>query len=85
MGRLPCCSKEEMNKGAWTAQEDKILTDYVAIHGERKWSNIAKKAGMRKTHHETEMPSWGFWFITQWQSYYPNVFVWESIYMKCAW
>ncbi|XP_050251088.1 transcription factor MYB8-like [Quercus robur] len=48
MGRLPCCSKEEMNKGAWTAQEDKILTDYVAIHGERKWSTVAKKAGLQR-------------------------------------
>ena len=48
MGRLPSCSKEEMNKGAWTAQEDKILKDFVTIHGERKWSNVAKKTGQRK-------------------------------------
>ncbi|GMY06694.1 transcription factor MYB303A1 [Fagus crenata] len=43
MGRLPGCSKEEMNKGAWTAQEDKILKDFVTVHGEKKWSNVAKE------------------------------------------
>lgn len=30
MGRKPCCSKEEgLNRGAWTAAEDKILTDHI--------------------------------------------------------
>ncbi|GMY06679.1 transcription factor MYB303A1 [Fagus crenata] len=48
MGRLPSCSKEEMNKGAWTAQEDKILKDFVTVHGEKKWSNVAKKTGLQR-------------------------------------
>lgn len=29
-------------KGLWTGEEDKILTDYVGIHGEGRWSRIAK-------------------------------------------
>ncbi|RVW52222.1 Anthocyanin regulatory C1 protein [Vitis vinifera] len=29
MGRSPCCSKEGLNRGAWTALEDKILTAYI--------------------------------------------------------
>ncbi|PKI70067.1 hypothetical protein CRG98_009530 [Punica granatum] len=34
MGRRPCCQKGEMKKGAWTALEDKILTDYITAYGE---------------------------------------------------
>ncbi|KAK2975975.1 hypothetical protein RJ640_013006, partial [Escallonia rubra] len=33
MGRSPCCSKVGLNRGAWTASEDKILTDYIKLHG----------------------------------------------------
>ncbi|KAF8406797.1 hypothetical protein HHK36_005918 [Tetracentron sinense] len=47
MGRSPCCSKEGMNRGAWTALEDKILKDYIKIHGEGRWRNLPKKAGHR--------------------------------------
>ncbi|KAJ1401052.1 SANT/Myb domain [Sesbania bispinosa] len=45
MGRSPCCSKEGLNKGAWTATEDKILTEYIKIHGEGKWRHLPKRAG----------------------------------------
>ena len=48
MGRRPRCTKEEMNNGPWTAEEDKMLTDYIKIHGERKWCNVARKSGERK-------------------------------------
>lgn len=48
MGRSPCCSKEGMNRGAWTAQEDKILTEYIRIHGEGKWRNLPKRAGLKR-------------------------------------
>ncbi|XP_042496772.1 transcription factor MYB1-like [Macadamia integrifolia] len=48
MGRSPCCSKEGLNRGAWTALEDKILTDYIKIHGEGKWRNLPKKAGLKR-------------------------------------
>ncbi|GFY97197.1 duplicated homeodomain-like superfamily protein [Actinidia rufa] len=48
MGRRPCCSKEEgLNRGAWTAMEDKILRDYIKVHGEGKWRNLPKKAARR--------------------------------------
>ncbi|XP_022750050.1 trichome differentiation protein GL1-like [Durio zibethinus] len=42
------CSKEGMNRGAWTASEDKILTDYIKVHGEGKWRNIPKEAGLKR-------------------------------------
>ncbi|XP_022724574.1 transcription factor MYB3-like [Durio zibethinus] len=48
MGRSPCCSKEGLNRGAWTATEDKILTDYVKIHGEGQWRNLPKRAGLKR-------------------------------------
>ncbi|KAI8544676.1 hypothetical protein RHMOL_Rhmol08G0314000 [Rhododendron molle] len=32
MGRRPCCAKEGLNRGAWTAIEDEILTDYIKLH-----------------------------------------------------
>ncbi|KAK6914690.1 SANT/Myb domain [Dillenia turbinata] len=48
MGRSPCCAKEGLNRGAWTAMEDKILTDYIKIHGEGKWRNLPKKAGLKR-------------------------------------
>lgn len=45
MGRAPCCPKEGLNKGAWTALEDKMLVDYIAAHGEGKWGNIPRESG----------------------------------------
>ncbi|XWS70193.1 hypothetical protein CRYUN_Cryun03dG0027800 [Craigia yunnanensis] len=48
MGRSPCCYKEGLNRGAWTALEDKILTAYIKAHGEGKWRNLPKKAGLKR-------------------------------------
>ncbi|XP_044484780.1 transcription factor MYB1-like [Mangifera indica] len=48
MGRSPCCAKEGLNRGAWTASEDKILTEYIKVHGEGKWRNVPRKAGLRR-------------------------------------
>lgn len=45
MGRRPCCSKEGVKRGPWTAQEDKLLADYIRAHGEGKWSSVSKQAG----------------------------------------
>lgn len=46
MGRSPCCVKEGLNRGAWTSQEDKILKDYIKVHGEGKWRSLPKRAGI---------------------------------------
>ncbi|KAL8102646.1 uncharacterized protein LOC141679089 [Apium graveolens] len=48
MGRKPCCSKVGMKTGAWTAAEDKILTDYILLHGEGRWRNLPKTAGLKR-------------------------------------
>ncbi|GAB4854533.1 Transcription factor MYB1 [Ancistrocladus abbreviatus] len=48
MGRRPCCNKEGLNRGAWTAQEDKILSDYIKTHGEGKWNSLPRSAGLKR-------------------------------------
>ncbi|CAN0839363.1 Transcription factor MYB1 [Linum grandiflorum] len=48
MGRSPCCSKEGMNRGAWTVEEDQLLTHYIQSHGVEKWRNLPKKAGLNR-------------------------------------
>ncbi|XP_021715026.1 transcription repressor MYB6-like [Chenopodium quinoa] len=48
MGRSPCCAKEGMNKGSWTAMEDNILSEYIKIHGEGRWRNLPKRAGLKR-------------------------------------
>ncbi|KAJ6856154.1 myb-related protein 308-like [Populus alba x Populus x berolinensis] len=48
MGRKPGCSKDGLNKGAWTPLEDKMLMDYLKIHGEGKWSNIVRVTGLKR-------------------------------------
>jgi transcription factor MYB, plant len=32
-------------KGPWTAQEDKLLIEYVNHHGEGRWNSVAKITG----------------------------------------
>ncbi|XP_057960147.1 transcription factor MYB1-like [Malania oleifera] len=49
MGRSPCASEgKRLNRGAWTAIEDKILTDYIKLHGEGKWNNISRETGLKR-------------------------------------
>lgn len=46
MGRRPIGGRvDELNKGAWTSLEDKMLRDYVTAHGNRRWSTVAREAG----------------------------------------
>ncbi|KAG5225073.1 myb-related protein [Salix suchowensis] len=48
MGRKTECSKDGLNKGAWTPVEDKMLLDYLKIHGEGKWTNIVRETGLKR-------------------------------------
>ncbi|GKV00062.1 hypothetical protein SLEP1_g12816 [Rubroshorea leprosula] len=43
------CSKEVMNRVAWSPLEDQILIDYIKIHGEGKWANINKKTALKRS------------------------------------
>ncbi|KAL8137059.1 hypothetical protein V2J09_003060 [Rumex salicifolius] len=48
MGRKPCCSKEEVSRGAWSFQEDQILINYIQTHGQGKWRTLPLKAGLNR-------------------------------------
>ncbi|AET01740.1 putative transcription factor MYB-HB-like family [Medicago truncatula] len=41
-------SPKEVNKGAWSREEDDILSKYVVIHGEGKWQKVAQNAGLKR-------------------------------------
>ncbi|KAJ4973493.1 hypothetical protein NE237_006667 [Protea cynaroides] len=36
-------------KGLWTVEEDKILMDYIAVHGKGRWNHIAKVTGLKRS------------------------------------
>ncbi|KAM1587369.1 hypothetical protein ACFX1X_026871 [Malus domestica] len=48
MGRKPCSDKEGLNRGAWLAWEDKILTNYIETNGEGKWRDLPRRAGLNR-------------------------------------
>ncbi|PKA66579.1 Myb-related protein 305 [Apostasia shenzhenica] len=39
----------EVRKGPWTMEEDLILINYIANHGEGVWNNLARCAGLKRT------------------------------------
>jgi hypothetical protein len=45
MGRAPCCEKVGLKRGRWTAEEDQLLANYIAEHGEGSWRSLPKNAG----------------------------------------
>lgn len=38
--------KKEVNRGAWTDEEDQRLAETIEIFGPKKWKTIAVKAGL---------------------------------------
>ncbi|KAK1428135.1 hypothetical protein QVD17_16963 [Tagetes erecta] len=46
MGRAPCCEKIGLRRGRWTAEEDRILLNYIHLHGEGSWRSLPKNAGL---------------------------------------
>nr|QBF29473.1 Myb transcription factor M4 [Crocus sativus] len=42
-------SSEVIRKGPWTMEEDLILINYIANHGEGVWNTLAKSAGLKRT------------------------------------
>ncbi|XP_062119514.1 transcription factor MYB123-like [Humulus lupulus] len=41
-------SKRVMNRGAWTAEEDKKLSQYIKIHGPSRWKTLAIQSGLNR-------------------------------------
>ncbi|KAK7356998.1 hypothetical protein VNO80_16279 [Phaseolus coccineus] len=49
MERKANCENEyAMNRGPWSAEEDKTLMNYVQVHGEGKWRELSKRAGLKR-------------------------------------
>ncbi|KAK1437323.1 hypothetical protein QVD17_03114 [Tagetes erecta] len=46
MVRAPCCQKTGLNKGPWSFEEDRILVEYVNLHGHPNWRALPKLAGL---------------------------------------
>jgi myb proto-oncogene protein len=40
---------ELLRRGPWTVDEDALLAGYVAAHGEGRWNELARAAGLRRT------------------------------------
>ncbi|KAK3194342.1 hypothetical protein Dsin_025652 [Dipteronia sinensis] len=39
----------DVRKGPWTPEEDSLLKNYVAIHGDGRWNSVARCAGLKRT------------------------------------
>ncbi|XP_016515510.1 transcription factor MYB20 [Nicotiana tabacum] len=46
MGRKPCCDKDGVKKGPWSAEEDKKLINFILINGQCCWRSLPKVAGL---------------------------------------
>ncbi|XP_060180352.1 MYB-like transcription factor EOBI [Lycium barbarum] len=40
--------EEGWRKGPWTADEDRLLVEYVQLHGEGRWNSVARLTGLRR-------------------------------------
>ncbi|KAI3429979.1 uncharacterized protein J3R85_008485 [Psidium guajava] len=40
--------KKEYKRGLWTAEEDRLLVDYVRVNGKGKWNRIPQKTGLKR-------------------------------------
>ncbi|CAB4280802.1 unnamed protein product [Prunus armeniaca] len=38
----------EYKKGLWTVEEDRILMDYIRVHGKGKWNRVNKVTGLKR-------------------------------------
>ncbi|KAK8674205.1 hypothetical protein V6N13_112500 [Hibiscus sabdariffa] len=38
-----------LRKGPWTPEEDKLLAEYVSLHGEGRWSSVARSTGLNRS------------------------------------
>ncbi|KAA8527831.1 hypothetical protein F0562_035300 [Nyssa sinensis] len=40
--------EEGWRKGPWTAEEDKLLIEYVKLNGEGRWNSVSRLAGLKR-------------------------------------
>ncbi|XP_050219052.1 transcription factor MYB24-like [Mercurialis annua] len=41
-------NEEGWRKGPWTGEEDRLLIEYVRLHGEGRWNSVARLAGLKR-------------------------------------
>ncbi|KAI3468978.1 hypothetical protein Pfo_025641 [Paulownia fortunei] len=41
-------AQRSLNKGAWTADEDRTLTQYIEKHGPKRWKSLTIKSGLNR-------------------------------------
>ncbi|XP_031261798.1 myb-related protein Hv1-like [Pistacia vera] len=41
--------KDGVKRGAWSSEEDELLTQVVKLHGQGKWRSLAQKAGLNRS------------------------------------
>ncbi|KAI3920768.1 hypothetical protein MKW98_005594 [Papaver atlanticum] len=41
--------EDELRRGPWTLDEDKLLVHYISCHGDRRWNHLAKSSGLKRT------------------------------------
>ncbi|KAL6657227.1 hypothetical protein ACP70R_005007 [Stipagrostis hirtigluma subsp. patula] len=39
----------DLRRGPWTVEEDLLLVNYIAVHGEGRWNALARCAGLKRT------------------------------------
>ncbi|KAJ0979972.1 hypothetical protein J5N97_015446 [Dioscorea zingiberensis] len=39
----------DLRRGPWTVEEDLILVNYIANHGDGRWNSLARHAGLKRT------------------------------------
>lgn len=49
MNMMNMGEEEGWRKGPWTAEEDRLLIEYVRLHGEGRWNSVSRLAGTRKS------------------------------------
>ncbi|KAI6700445.1 hypothetical protein NL676_014769 [Syzygium grande] len=50
VGMMGWGSQEQgWRKGPWTPEEDKLLSEYVGLHGEGRWSSVGRSAGLNRS------------------------------------
>ncbi|KAL7254156.1 hypothetical protein ACSBR1_008537 [Camellia fascicularis] len=40
--------REKGYKKSWTVEEDRILMDYIRVHGEGRWNRLAEMTGLKR-------------------------------------
>ncbi|RWW48670.1 hypothetical protein BHE74_00045240 [Ensete ventricosum] len=43
----PPSEEDDLRKGPWTVEEDLLLMNYIAVHGEGRWNSVARCSGSR--------------------------------------